>query len=274
MSAERYHSLPQLSRGQIVDFLESPTLFHKRHILKDPVWQQKPSKAMDFGTACHRAILEDRDATKGWKLYPTEVLNVKGGKGTNACRVFEELNRGVHLFKPGEELEWLAMWESLQGNTDARRLLLDEHIESQEEVSILWEHNGLSLRARLDRWLPGVIADLKTCQSGEINSIRAEIEKRKLYIQAAWYAWGLKEATGSVCDFCFVFIEKKQPYRTTCVDLDKKWITAGEDEMFDALNRLQKRADRNNWLDPCNDQIFTLDRPGWVERSLFIREDD
>lgn len=273
MAAERYHSLPQLSRGQIVDFMESPQLYYRRHILKDSVWQQKPSKEMEFGTYCHKAILEDKDATKGWKFYPPEVLSSNGGRGTNACRAFEAANKGTALFKEGEEKEWLAMWDSIQRCPDARRLLLDDHEGSLEEVTVLWEHKGMGCRCRLDRILGDEVGDLKTCHSGEINKLRGEIERRKLYIQACWYLWGVAETMDRACNFVFVFVEKKAPFRTTCVDLDEKWRRAGMDEIQQALERLQKRADSGNWNDPCNDQIFTLSRPTWTDYALQITEE-
>lgn len=272
-SAEAYHSRLEISRSQIVDFMRSPKLYHRRYVLRDPVYQKKPTAALDFGEFCHEAILIHKDATAGFRVIPDSVLSANGSKAGNKWKEWEAANQGVAHFKMHEVGPWLAMWESLSSCADARRLLLDNHEWSYEERSVVWSFNGIDLRCRIDRVIPGCIADLKTCRSGDINHILAEIEHRKLYIQAAWYSWGWKETSGELLPFVFVFVEKAPPYATVCVRLDSDWISDGMREIEDALIRLQRRSDADDWTDPGSEEVFTLSRQSWADRQLQIRGD-
>ena len=157
------------------------------------------------------------------------------------------------------------MWDSLQSCEPGRELLLDPHDGSQEEQTVLWEHNSICLRCRIDRVIPGrAICDLKTTANADLNAIERDIENRKLYIQAAFYQWGWNVATGEKLDFVFVFIEKSAPFRTVCVSIDQDWIATGMNKIHSALRRLQQCADSGDWADPVSNAIHTLTRPTYA----------
>lgn len=269
---DRYHSMKELSRSQLVDFIESPMLYWKRHIVRDPVWQQKPSDAMDFGTFCHEAILIHKDATRGFRVIPDHVLSASGSRAGAKWKDWEAANAGVAHFKSHEVGPWLAMWDSLKCNEHARRLLLDNYEQSYEEKTVLWSHEGVDMRCRVDRVIPGHIVDLKTCANGDLNAIEREIENRKLYVQAAFYQWGWSIAAGEELPFTFVFVEKSAPFRTVCVTLDSQWIDDGMSEIIWSLDRLQQCATNDDWTDPCNRGVFTLSRPKWTNYRINIGE--
>lgn len=265
MAESRYHSLSQISRSQFVDFLESPRLYHKRHVLKEPSRQVKTSAAMDFGTACHRAILEDRDATKAFQIIPDDVLTTDGKKFGNKYKAWEAEHPGVYHLKAKEAEDWLEMWDSIQACQPARELLLDEHAGSLEEQTVLWEHNGIGLRCRLDRVIPNrCIVDLKTCASADLNAIEREIESRKLFIQAAWYTWGWQQASNEQLSFVFVFVEKSEPFRTVCVSIDPDWQSVGMAKIIGGLKRMQACFDAEDFSDPVSSVVHTLARPTYA----------
>lgn len=272
-SEEQYHSLPQVSRSQLSDFMTSPALYYRRHVLKEPLSQLKPTDAMDFGTACHQAILVDRDATKGFVIIPESVLTTDGKKFGKKWDQWKLENSGVHHLKAKEAESWLAMWESLKSSEPASKLLFADYKGSHEEKTALWNYEGIELRCRLDRVIPGIgIADLKTCAKADLNSVERELVSRKLDIQAAFYRRAWASISAEILPFTFVFLEKVAPYRTVCVSLDDAWLEHAEAKMLAALDRMQKCADVDDWEDPLSATVQTLTRPRWADNYFDIGE--
>lgn len=274
LSEERYHGLPQLSRSQLTDFMFSPMQYYQRHIAKDPVWQVKSTSAMDFGTACHRAILIDRDATKAFVEIPQDVLTTDGKKFGKKFDRWAMDHPGKFHLKESEAAVWETMWDSLKACGPARELLLDDYDGSMEEITALWADDAIDCRCRIDRVIPGIgIVDLKTCAKADLNSIQKEILTRNLDVQAAWYRWGWECNRDERLPFTFVFLEKNQPYRTVCVTLDENWLGMGWLRIREALSRMQKCADANDWEDPHSTCIHVLKRPGWADSVFTIGEE-
>ncbi|MES2790077.1 MAG: PD-(D/E)XK nuclease-like domain-containing protein [Planctomycetota bacterium] len=262
MAEHCYHSLPQVSWAQLVDFLDSPQLYYKRHVLNDPAWRVKPNDVADFRNSCHEAILVHKDATKGYCIIPNKVLSASGARAGKAWKEWEAQNRGVAHFKSYEVAPWNAMWRSIQECGPANDLLLAEHPGSLEERTILWDCNGVGLRCRIDRVIPGrAIVDLKTCANADLNAIGREIETRKLFIQAAFCQQGWQEAADEKLDFIFVFVEKYAPFRTVCVTIDAAWLEVGMEKFHTGLQRLQACFNADDFSDPICKTVHKLAQP-------------
>ena len=79
MSAAEYHAdKTRVSRSHLVDFLQSPWLYFKRYIRRDPKWQKEATDALDFGILFHAAVLEGVPITDMVHLIPESVLNDDG----------------------------------------------------------------------------------------------------------------------------------------------------------------------------------------------------
>lgn len=269
-----YHGDPvRISRSQLVDFLESPRLFQMRHLLKHPAWQLKPTKAMDFGTTCHHAILTHRDAMQAFSLIPDDVLNDQGHRKGAAWLKWQRENEGKHHLTADEAGSWLEMWNSLQENQAASKLLMGNYAGAMSEVTIQWSHEGVDLRARLDRAIPEfAIADMKTIANADDHKIERAISDGRLHIQAAMYRWAWYELSGEILPFIFVFVEKSAPFRTVCREVDPEWIEEGMTEVFDGLRRLQACGESGIWPRYSTDDILTVKKPRYDKSQLWAEE--
>lgn len=260
--AEYHSDSRRISRSQLVDFIESPRTYQMRHLLKHPAWQKPATKAMDFGTTCHHAILTHRDAMQAFCIIPEDVLNDQGHCKGSAWLNWKRENEGKHHLKASDAAEWLEMWASLQESDDARKLLMGNYSGAMSEVTVQWSHEGVDLRARLDRAIPEfAIADLKTIANADEHKIERAISDGKLHIQAGMYRWAWYSLTGELLPFIFVFVEKSAPFRTVCREVDPEWIDEGMVTVFDALTRLQKCYETGVWPRVPSTSITQIKKP-------------
>lgn len=258
-----YHAdKERLSRSQLVDFLESPRNYKMLHVDRNPAWKRKTSAAMDFGSACHRAILVQRDAEKAFVTIPDDVLNSQGAKTGKAWLQWKRENAGKHHLKAEQGAKWLEMWQSIQESDAASKLLMGDCEGSREEFTIHWSYQAINLRCRIDRVIPSfAVIDLKTINNADERAILREMTDRKLYLQAAMYRWAWSLVSGDQLPFVFVFVEKEAPFRTVCRSVPEDWMEEGLAEVFDGLQRLQVCADFDHWPRQNDDQIREIVRP-------------
>jgi exodeoxyribonuclease VIII len=101
------------------------------------------------------------------------------------------------------------------------------------EASIVWEHKGLKLKGRMDRYSDGkrpCILDVKKMQVGA--GVREKCQKTILnygyHVQAAIYVKGVESLTGKRPEFLWVFVEDNDPFDIQVVpatdeDIDIGW---------------------------------------------------
>lgn len=101
------------------------------------------------------------------------------------------------------------------------------------EVSIVWEHKGIKLKGRLDRYSEGkrpLIIDVKKMQVGKGQ--REECQKAILrwgyHIQAAIYVKGIEALSGVRPEFVWLFHEDNSPFDIQVIpasaeDIDIGW---------------------------------------------------
>lgn len=271
--AEYHADRARVSRSQLVDFMGSPRTFKRRHRDRAPSWQKKPTKAMDFGTSCHTAIFVDRDATKAFAIIPDDVLNNDGHKKGGAWLKWKRENPDKHHLLASEGESWQEMWESIQENDAASKLLMGRYAGAMEEFTIQWTYEGIDLRCRIDRVIPTwCLVDLKTIQCADEHDIQREMTDRKLFFQAAFYRWAWYLVSGKWLPFVFVFVEKVAPYRTVCRNMPEDWMDDGLEEALDGLRRLQACADEDYWPRHFDNEIRTIERPRYSVKKPEFQE--
>ena len=262
-TAVQYHAdRSRVSRSQIVSFLESPYGYFKQHIERNSAWQFKGTSATDFGSACHEAIFVHRDAMQAFAVIPEDVLNNDGKAIGKAYLQWKRENPGKMHLKEKDGVSWLEMWAAIKDNETASKLLMGNYADALAEFTIHWAFEGVDLRARIDRYIPGfAIVDLKTCNNADEHAIVREIIDRKLHIQAGIYQWAVELATGERLPFVFVFVEKSAPFRVVCREIPQDWIDDGMLRVYDGLRRLQQCADSGHWPRNCDTEIRPVTRP-------------
>lgn len=270
-TAAEYHADRfRVSRSQIVSFLESPYGYFKQHIERNSAWQKKSTSAMDFGSACHEAIFIHRDAMQAFAVIPDDVLNNDGAKVGKAYLAWKRENPGKLYLKEQEAASWLEMWAAIQDSATASKLLMGNYHDALAEFTIHWTFEGVDLRARIDRYIPGfAIIDLKTCNNADEHAIVREIIDRKLHIQAGVYQWAVELATGEKLPFIFVFVEKSAPFRVVCREIPQDWIDDGMLQVWDGLRRMQRCADSGEWPRNSDPEIRPVTRPRYDTKPSF-----
>lgn len=260
MSAAEYHAdKTRVSRSHLVDFLQSPWLYFKRYIRRDPKWQKEATDALDFGILFHAAVLEGVPITDMVHLIPESVLNDDGHRKGKPWLMWKALHDDKPCFKEADFDLPRMMESSLQNSTAAMELL--EHSQGKNEQTIHWSHSGVELRTRLDRIIQDdCIIDLKTARSCDLERIEASLEYDLYYFQAAFYQMAVESVLNVQLPFRFIFVEKCIPFRTVVVEMDQQWINEGRAEVASALERLQKRADSGDWTDPTGNEIIKVKR--------------
>lgn len=272
--ASEYHAKSSVSRSQLDDFRESPYGYYMRHVVKDPEWQLSPTKDMQDGTLLHSLVLEHSHLI--WEqpqvfgdlaIYPAEVLNKNGDRGTKACKEWEAENSSKILRKSdelGEIWQWARMLTKSKGwdylNHPSRS------VEHTIEFSH-WNNDGtqIDLRSRLDLVIPGErIVDLKKCARGDINDIENVIAKCGYDFQAGFYTMAWRSVSGETLPFTFVFQESQKPYRTSTWTMDPRWVEEAEHEVLDTIDDLKRTADIGRWNNPLSEVEMTAYKPKWV----------
>jgi hypothetical protein len=117
------------------------------------------------------------------------------------------------------------------------------------EVSITWEHKGLTMKGRIDRYSDGkrpLIIDVKKCQvgKGSREDCQRAILNWSYHVQAAIYVKGVESLTGKRPEFVWLFHEDNNPF-----DLQ---VIPASDEDIDIGWRASQRAIQN-YLDSAPD---------------------
>lgn len=273
ISAADYHAMRSISRSQLDDFRESPYSYYMRHVVRDPSWQLKATPDMEDGTLLHSLVLEHQDLI--WQppqafgelaIYPTEVLSKNGGRGTNACREWEDENSDKILRKL-DELAEIWQWARMITKSKAWEYLTPSTRLIEQTITFKHMHDDgtqMDLRSRLDLVIPGErIVDLKKCCKGDINDIENVIARNGYDFQSGFYQLAWEALTGETLPFTFIFQESVKPYRTSVWTMDQDWVNEARDEVLHTLDELKRTADSGDWMHPLSKVEMTAYKPRW-----------
>lgn len=277
-SANEYHAnFRRVSRSMLVDFIQSPNLYYRRHVLRDPAWQKETSSAMDLGTLVHAAVLEGKRLEDLVHVIPDSVLNADGHRKGKEWLAWKSIHDDKPQFKEADLAVPREMLKSVKASPAAMAFLNEPgHPVTQQsgpvEVGIEWEINGIERRTRLDRITATCIGDLKTARSCDLQKINNSLEADGYYIQGADYTMAFESLTGETLPFKFLFVENCVPYRTAVIVIDPRWIDEGRNEVLYALDRLQACAESGDWRDPIGDAEINMSRPAWSKYRWQLTE--
>lgn len=279
-TANEYHSnIRRVSRSMLVDFIQSPNLYYRRYVQRDPAWQQASSSAMELGTLVHAAVLEGKRLEDLVHVIPDSVLNADGHRKGKEWLSWKSIHDDKPQFKESDLAVPREMLKSVKASPAAMAVLGEAgHPRTRKtgpvEVGIEWEVNGIERRTRLDRINTTCIVDVKTARSCDLQKINNSLEADGYYIQAADYSMAFEALTGETLPFKFLFIENCVPYRTAVVVIDPKWVDEGKAEVLSALDRLQICAESGDWRDPIGDAEIPMSRPQWSKYRWQLTEGD
>lgn len=261
--AEAYHARSEISRGDLFDFLESRRGFYGSKIAKT-IPRRKTTKAMDFGTLCHGALLEPATLTERYAVIPDSLLS---GENRSVSSKEAKAWRDAHIaagrivIKEDDLPEIEAVANGVKDECGAW-LSSAGHIEK----TIIWQHpaTGLPCRCKPD-WIrftkngTAIGFDLKTTNSIDPHSFRGKVESLGYWLQVAHYSEGIELATGRAVDaFIFVAAQNKSPFRARTFELDSESIAAAKEARERLLSDLANCFTTGDWSEPWERTITKL----------------
>ena len=244
--ADEYHAIDAVSNSLITQILRSPD--HARAYLTQ---QREPTKAMEFGTAFHAAILEPSVFASTYAVFDGD-RRTKDGKAE-----YERLtSSGIKLLSSDDMATIQGMMSSVHSHVAAAELLS----EGEAELSVTWtdEATGLPCKCRQDWWIGDTLVDVKTTEDASPEGFARAIAKYGYHRQDAWYKRGTKAKR-----FVFIAVEKTAPYAVGVYELDALSLDQGATECDRALsiwNDALIRSDYTAYSEDC--ELISL--PNWA----------
>ncbi|SFD12818.1 PD-(D/E)XK nuclease-like domain-containing protein [Streptomyces aidingensis] len=258
--AEQYHADPvpggSLSSSGARQLLaECPAKF-----AHDRAHGSTGTRAMEFGTAAHTAILGIgpdivRVDAKDWRTKQAQQQR-------DAARA-----EGAVPLLAAEYDRLLAMADALQAHPRAAELFAPG---GEPEQTFIWQdgETGVWCRSRVD-WLPPVgggrltLTDYKTTVSASPRAIAEAVYRCGYHQQAAFYLDGIRAVLGVDAVFEFVFQEKTPPYVVTVARLDLETLQLGAARNRRARHIFAECQRTGIWPDWGPDTHF-LSLPPWA----------
>lgn len=257
-----YHhrECPGISKSHLQELLRSPA--HYQEWLKNP---DKPTADMEFGSACHVAVLEPELFKEKIITWPEEILLKAGKPGVVQMREdFKKANSGKIVISK-EQIEIIGkIIESVYSHPLAHNLL-----EGMKEKTLFWknEESDLLCKARPDciNKKLGMIVDLKITSDASNEAFKRTTAKFGYHLQAAFYMQGinlLKEFDG-INQFVFVCVENKAPYSVAIYELHREAMGLGSIRCQEMLEIFKKCSKTKSWPGYPN-EIQELTLPAWA----------
>ena len=256
LEAALYHADPALGSTDVRNLLRSPAHYRQA---REGAWE---SEALRIGTLAHECILEpDRWSVR--RTLPVVDKRTKAGRQALADFVEHAGAEGCHVVTAADRMLCEAMRDAVFEHRMARVLL--EHTELYEQ-SCFWVEDGVSCKGRFDGFAPGLILDLKTTQDASPGAFRQAVPRYGYHTQAAHYRRGAHAATGELCDYVIVAVEKAAPFSVAVYTLDDEAISVGQIRRAFALRQYAKCRESGQWPG-YPEAVQTLSLPYWATKE-------
>ena len=258
------------SHSQIEDMIESPDLFHGRHISRPQVYPRKVSTAFDWGNVADAALTHPDGADAVMRVIPKHVLNGEGHRKGSPWTQWKALNEGKILLKESECSEILRAVQHCRENSASRRIL-EAPGEFQRTIKWLDDETGLWLRCRLDKvsYFPEglFLSDIKTCRSNRPRKFSADAYEFGYHRQAAWYWDGMVELGEDPMGWLNVAIGKPDPQECIVYSLRAEAVAKGREQNRDVLRELAERLQSGNFKPRETNTVLELDIPAYAYKA-------
>lgn len=265
MTEKEYNAAPGVRRSDLWYIKESPEKF-KYHI-ENP---EEQTPALTFGSMVHKLLLEPKTFADEFAVAPMVDRRTKAGKEEWAA--FCERSEGKTVVTLEDYDAAIAMVGKAMTDPTVMRLLVGVH-----EVPYAWtdKDTGIQCKIRcdcvtqLDTLAMPVIVDYKTANNASTQAFTRDAVKYGYFFQAAMYAEGVKQATGSdlMPLFAFIVQEKKPPYAINVCTVSGEDMAKGMDifrELIGIYRECLKSGDWYGYLGPLH-KPNELKMPPWAE---------
>jgi hypothetical protein len=225
-----------LFRHSILErFRQSPEAFYETHIVNDgePV---EPNAAMRIGTAIDALTLtpeQDKIVVLDNKLVRSRDAYKKQAtkdKATSDNKVW---------LTPAEYNHVLNAVESLHSDPEVSNLLALRY-EAQKEILWTCPWTGFPKRGTLDYFHPGLVCDLKSTSSWNIQDhrIHDHIVTWGYHRQLAMYREGIEITTGESAEAKIIVVATAPPYEVKIIEVSQQDLEVARQENEQTCNAL------------------------------------
>jgi len=252
MSNKDYHALPQWSRSQLVDYIESPELFFGRYVSQE-IERKQATPAMDFGILVDEFLTEgklpDPEIPRDVAIIPQGVLSKSGSRAGKTYKDWMAEN-----VKPDQESKTPKQcqeYREIQGRKASVCMRIQEQIGRHRlAANLLLQGERIFqgslvdgvMRSRPDLIRPGhCIVDVKTSASVHEEHFARQSLSFGYDIQAAmasdlWYVLKAEMLT-----VVFVVIHNEPPYEIATYEFDSAFMDYGRQRYQQAVKGITSR---------------------------------
>ena len=165
-----------------------------------------------------------------------------------------------------------SLWLAVSGGQDSvalLRLLLDLQPHWSWTLQVVhcdhgWRPDSGQNAAFVADLCQGWGVPCQVIQADQPRLKEAAARQWRYGVQAAWYSWGLEQATGiRPSQFIFIAVEKKAPYAVACYAADEEMIQLGMETAMRDLQRIAECRTAERWPG-YSDQIEMISLPNWL----------
>lgn len=278
LPAEEYHRISALSSSGLKALEKSPLHFWAQFL--DPEREPRiPTAQMELGTAIHSLVLEPESFLNQYVIQPNDapkypsVAQFEAKKPSQPTidaiawwKAFEDANAGKIVLTLSQARRIQAVAKRVK-KSDAAAALFES---GKAELSYFWNdpETGVYCKARAD-WVSdeGFLVDLKSTVDASPDGFRRSIANYGYDIQAAWYSWGAKAASGfSPSAFIFAAFETESPFACGYYSPTPRVIAQAETRIIRLKQLYAECLAAGEWPG-YPEQILSIDLPPWATKG-------
>lgn len=236
--------------------------------------EQAPTEDLIFGSAFHKAILEETTFFDEFCILPTDIdKRTKVGKERYAEFLQENEDKCILTQEQYDTI--LQMKKAVEENKYCNAL-----IEGNREKSIYFNDDltRLSCKVRPDVYkvvkdgTKVIITDLKSCKSAVAEDFMRDIVKYSYDLQAYMYSLGVSKTLNIPMEnvsFCFIAVEKKAPHLVGIYEANSDILARGEMLFRKYIGQLEYCLSTGNWysFNGYTNEPKTIGLPDWVLKN-------
>jgi len=247
-----YHAHPAVSRSALWT-LWNRTPAHVQGM------EPPSSRALEFGSLVHTAILQPEEIDERYVLWPYEMKS--GTKNTNQWKDFvaQAAAQGKRVLATDEMEMALRMRDNAHKHELVRKLVKDAVVEQ----SIYFEHEGLEMKARPDVWSKGLrlLGDIKTARSADPIDFGKSVASYGYHLQEAVYTFAADKEGFRPQGFVFIVVEKEPPHPVAIYQLDERSYDEGWRIFQEAVAKWKEVKD---WEASYPLEVQKISLPSWA----------
>lgn len=238
-----YESAEGIRRSDLWLINKSPLHYAWYAVHKRPT-----SKALQFGIAAHKYILERDTFSDAVAVIPEVNRRTKEGKAVwqafmDDCEMLDKVPITSEEFSQIVDME----------NAVRHHTLADQLLKGKHEQEFYWTDDltGEKCKCKVDCLTEfegkPYIVDYKTADSCEDGSFERAARKYGYQFQSGMYCEGLFQNTLEEHGFAFVAQEKAAPYAVRVYICDPEWIRRGYDKFRELIGTYHDCKRTENW---------------------------